>query len=157
MEVRIVDLKTKLKLPKGFVDITDPGYDSDVLLRYNSLEVKQGNYLCWYAVVNKGADKGRIARCGIVHTDYILERDLRHSHFGNISVDSGLAGFFVSPKHDYNDTEWKDFCDTFCTTNPVAQVIKEGFFTSSGIGDGWYPIYVHKKDKKIISVQLRFI
>ena len=57
---------------------------------------------------------------------------------GSIGVDAGLAGFFHD-KPDYTDEQWSVFCSTIACGE--AWVKEEGFFSSSGIGDGEYDVY----------------
>ena len=69
---------------------------------------------------------------------------------------SGLAGFFES-KIDFSDQEWKDFCRLLSASekecdeegfkhvfySPGKEFLTKGFFSSSGLGDGGYPVYAH--------------
>ena len=73
---------------------------------------------------------------------------------GSIGVDAGLAGFFNN-KPDYNDAQWHAFCEQILNGN--AWITEDGFFTSSGYGDGSYPVKAFKLNGKIIALEIQFI
>ena len=73
---------------------------------------------------------------------------------GSIGVDAGLAGFFHN-KPDYSDEEWGRFCDR--VRNGDAWLIEDGFYSSSGYGDGCYGVYAYKQDGAITALELRFL
>lgn len=73
---------------------------------------------------------------------------------GSIGVDAGLAGFFHN-KPDYSDEEWGEFCDR--VRNGDAWLIEDGFYSSSGYGDGCYGVYAYKQDGAITALELRFL
>src|SRR5574344_972221 len=53
-----------------------------------------------------------------------------------IYVDSGLAGFFPSPKPDYNDDQWEKLNEGFDFS--CGNALAGGAFWPSGFGDGIY-------------------
>lgn len=67
-------------------------------------------------------------------------------YIGYIAVDAGLAGFFCD-KPDYSDAEWGTFCDKLTRQDSDGghHVYDfpdiNGFFSSSGYGDGCYDVY----------------
>ena len=73
---------------------------------------------------------------------------------GSIGVDAGLAGFFHN-KPDYIDEEWGRFCDR--VRNGDTWLIEDGFYSSSGYGDGCYGVYAYKQDGAITALELRFL
>jgi hypothetical protein len=73
---------------------------------------------------------------------------------GEIGVDAGLAGFF-NDKPDYTDDEWSEFCDSIRNGN--AWIRDEGFFSSSGYGDGCYPVNACRINGEIVALEIRFI
>lgn len=59
-------------------------------------------------------------------------------------------------KPDYTDAEWTEFCNELGMDD--AWIKEEGFFSSSGYGDGYYPVYAaNNNDGKIIAVEIAFM
>lgn len=143
----------------GIVDITDPCYDKDVWCRMTA-EVKEGEYSCiiWNHTEKDmwGGKEIKTTMVGVVgiYLDGIIPPQRSMEYIGDIGVDAGLAGFFMN-KPDYNDEEWSDFCDSIREGN--AWIKDEGFFSSSGYGDGGYPVYAYKHNGEIIALEIRFI
>lgn len=144
----------------GSVDITDPCYNKDVWCRMNSVKIKEGKYVCmvWYHT-EKGKYNGipyvdkRVGVIGIYHDGNIPKQN-QMSELGSIGVDAGLAGFFHN-KPDYDDEAWSAFCDRI--HNGGAWITEDGFFGSSGYGDGFYSVYAQKQDDEIVALEIRFI
>lgn len=142
-----------LNLDGGKIDITDPCYDDDVGCRINSVSVKPGKYNC-YVKIDDAYRFSQVQEIRIVRQG--------SSKFANnwkfldwIGVDAGLAGFFVSPKKDYSDKEWKEFCDSLQDDDYFVR--EYGFFSQSGFGDGEYGAEVAKdNDDNIIAVRIKF-
>ena len=72
---------------------------------------------------------------------------------GSIGVDAGLAGFFMN-KPDYTDEQWTEFCESI--RDGDAWIKDEGFFSSSGNGDGCYGVYAYKQNGEITALEIRF-
>ena len=151
--------KIGTKYFEGVVDITDPCYDKDVWCRMTA-EVKPGEYdCCIYRHTDKGVYNGReyndvrVKKIGI-YLDGIMPNVKLMNPIGSIGVDAGLAGFFMN-KPDYNDEEWDDFCNSIRKGD--AWIKDEGFFSSSGYGDGLYPVYAYKIDNEIVALEIRFL
>ena len=72
---------------------------------------------------------------------------------GSIGVDAGLAGFFMN-KPDYTDEQWTEFCESIREGD--AWIKDEGFFSSSGNGDGCYGVYAYKQNGEITALEIRF-
>lgn len=154
--------KIGTKYFEGTVDITDPCYDKDVWCRMTA-EVKSGEYDC---LIWRHTDKVwcrtdkleqiKDVRVGVIgiYLNGIIPPQRSMEHIGDIGVDAGLAGFFMN-KPDYNDDEWMVFCDSI--RDGDAWIKDEGFFSSSGYGDGCYPVYASKIDNEIIALEIRFI
>lgn len=145
------------------IDVTDPCYDKDVWCRINDLKIKEGDYRCaiWPTYEYYTDTKGKrhrntmVARIGIYLGDVPDASDLVEKGF--IGVDAGLAGFFNN-KPDYNDKEWQKICDEFYATKNEYLFTDEGFFSSSGYGDGSYPLYVeYDSTGEIVSLEIAFI
>lgn len=144
----------------GSVDITDPCYDRDVWCRMDNVRIKQGKYTCmiWYHT-EKGMYDGEPyvdKHVGIIgiYLDGAIPRQRAMEEIGSIGVDAGLAGFFHN-KPDYSNNEWKALCDRI--NNGDAWITKDGFFSSSGYGDGGYPVFAYKQDGEITALEIRFI
>ncbi len=121
------------------VDITDPCYDRNTWCRMNDVKVVPGEY----AVFATYTDEGRVASVAIEHKSVLKERAKYRitpvlRDIGDIGVDAGLAGFFPH-KRDYDDDEWAEFCDKIGFQK--VSFIDDGVCTSSGYGDGGYPVY----------------
>ena len=164
-----------ISLKDGLVDITDPCYNKDVWCRMNGVKVSPGEWLC---TAFSGKDKcfgKRVWVCQIFSSDpkHFRLRSLANMYrdgwkeIGTIGVDAGLAGFFAS-KPDFNDTEWEDLCDwmhdkdVMCTSvlNSFNKcpVPVEGFWTSSGVGDGCYPVLAYRDEEgTIVGLEIRFL
>lgn len=146
------------------VDITDPCYDKDVWCRMNKVRIKEGEYRCaiwptyeWHTdpLTGKKHRYSMVGRIGIYLGEVPAQADLVKK--GYIGVDAGLAGFFNN-KPDYNDKEWQKICDDFYATNNKYLFTDEGFFSSSGYGDGSYPLYVaYDGNGEIVSLEIAFI
>lgn len=142
------------------VDITDPGYDKDVKYRKNGVKIVPGTYECvaWrHNFPYEGRDDIRVCIAGIYLTG-VDKNDVEWSpeEFADIGVDAGLAGFFQN-KPDYTADEWRNLCDKLGYSDD-AWILPEGFCTSSGFGDGRYPVYVARNDKdEIVALEIEFI
>lgn len=158
-----------LSIDNGKIDVTDPCYDRDVWCRVNDVEVVPGKYVCQIekqndGIFGRGVSAIRIALC---NSDFSKSNPERLEWFDSIGVDAGLAGFFVSPKKDYTDSEWSDLCHWMYDNAKASEwnsdkdndfyITDAGFFSSSGYGDGEYDVYVEKSEGKIVAVEIRFI
>lgn len=143
------------------IDITDPCYDKGTWCR-TTQELPEGEYDCWVEIVDCGKWGKRIAKSTIIKEDCDYDDDIFWSEcVAEIGVDAGLAGFFDN-KPDYNDDAWSDFCDMLggdswvVDENTAAKC--NGFFTSSGFGDGCYDVFaLYNKDDKLIGYTIEFI
>lgn len=144
----------------GSVDITDPCYSRDVWCRMDDVKIREGTYDC---IVWRHTDKGEIdgkpyvdRRVGIIgiYLDGVIPPQKSMKEIGSIGVDAGLAGFFHH-KPDYTDDEWSALCDRIGEGD--AWLTEDGFFSSSGYGDGGYPVYAHKVHDEITALEIRFI
>ena len=128
------------------IDITDPCYNKNVWCRINDFPISAGTYECY--IHEKDTSWGRrVARIGICK-----EKADRYEQKGSIGVDAGLAGFFIN-KPDYDDDQWDDFV----YREGKAWIINDGFYSSSGYGDGCYEVYAGYKNNEIVEVYIDFI
>lgn len=143
------------------IDITDPCYDRDTWCRINNIDIVEGEYYCYvwnsdesYESNGEKHEYTRVGRIGIYLDNYIPSNNELFK-LGTIGVDAGLAGFFMD-KPDYSDKQWTEFCNELGMDD--AWIRPEGFFSSSGYGDGVYPVYATYDDNgKIIAVEIVFI
>lgn len=133
----------------GTIDVTDPCYNHGTWCRINDVPMVPGKYTCcvWESRL-PGFDEGdwgvRVSKIGIFLEGTPIDQELTSSYvsLGDIGVDSGLAGFFRSPKPDYTDEEWEALCKSTYNRHGInAWIRPEGFFSSSGYGDGGYGCY----------------
>lgn len=142
------------------VDITDPCYNREVWCRLNGIKIKAGNYKCvvWMrpdtvTYEGKTYDDTRVAIIGI-YLDGLIPNENHMKEIGEIGVDAGLAGFFNN-KPDYDNDQWSEFCNSI--RNGDAWIKEEGFFSSSGYGDGCYPVRAFKINDEIVALEIKFI
>ena len=141
----------KLDLTNGSVDVTDPCYDADIWCRVK-VDVKPGIYTGY---VYTDTEDGRNGIIGIKMVHGTTPTDDNMTDFGFIGVDSGLAGFFPN-KPDYSDAEWQEICNKMAEIDEkypkrYYYTFDDGFCSSSGYGDGNYPVRVHKNSRKEIT------
>lgn len=140
----------------GYVDITDPCYDKTYWARLRG-ELPPGEY-DYAANIDDVVKSICILRKG-------WEGCAQSKFIGYIGVDAGLAGFFDN-KPDYNDDEWLDVCNFIwkqhnkvCEAHLDNAMRCEGVFSSSGYGDGEYPVYQLVSDYTgvIVGYEIKFI
>ncbi len=144
----------------GSVDITDPCYRKDVWCRMDGVAIKPGNYYCYkwtsnekYIWNGETHDDYRVGVLGI-YLDGMIPTQKSMESIGTIGVDAGMAGFFEN-KPDYSDSEWRELCNR--TRQGDAWNFEEGVFSSSGYGDGEYPVYAYKVNGEIVALEIRFL
>ena len=174
----IVYLKNagNLEVNEGKIGIGDPGY-SEVDYKY---DVVPGNYKCISYTGRQDGWGTRVWMSQIVlNNDKALELaddDKNWEEGGLISVDAGLAGYFVNKPTFSEENHWLNFCDyTYKKKNHPNNIYDtclvnncelfktpeekawNGFWTGSGIGDGLYPVYKLKNSEgQIIGLKLNF-
>ena len=144
------------------VDITDPPYDRNVWCR-KTVNTVPGTYHC-YAAKNS---EGRVASCEII-LDGIEVKEGMWEEVCSVGVDTGLAGFFDG-KPDFPDKDWRKFYNRISQISNSASEENDGvyltdfagcnsFFTSSGWGDGSYPVYgVRDVNGNYVALRILFI
>lgn len=147
---------------QGCVDITDPMYNHTVWCRLNHIAIKHGDYNC----VIEEKDEGEFGRCvskiGIYHVGGPSPDPTTIENIGFIGVDSGMAGFFHDKKDLVTDEDFDDF-DAAVERKvkgkrPNAWMLYDGFFSSSGFGDGEYDVYAyHDANGEINALEIEFI
>ena len=145
------------------IDITDPCYDKDVWCRMNDVSIKEGEYTCMISeatyddVFNGKPFQYRIVESISIRLSGELPTGTRSAHLGEIGVDAGLAGFFNN-KPDYTDLEWKNLCNRLNHSQEEAWIFDEGFFSSSGHGDGSYSVFADRNENnEIVGLVIYFL
>lgn len=144
----------------GSVDITDPSYDRDTWCRMNDVKIKKGDYTCvvWYHT-DKGNYDGKpycYKQVGIIgiYLNGVIPVQKAMKEIGSIGVDAGLAGFFHD-KPDYDDDAWQEFCNRI--RDGDVWMTEDGFYSSSGYGDGCYGVYAAVQNEEIVALEIRFL
>ena len=145
--------------------VTATGYDRG---SGAEIHVPVGRYNTFYEKVNEGDWGIRVSRCAIAQ-EGCDTWDVENAHrvrTSSVGVDAGLCGFFVN-KPDYDDAAWDEFCNMLTRMDKKYEKdtghryrnvyhTDEGFFTSSGYGDGEYNVYMLDMDGKV-GVEIVFI
>ena len=130
------------------VTVTDPCYSKGTWCTVDTT-IPEGDYRLglwrtnhWYAndETKKHEYYTRVSRAFILK-DNVRFGDYRRLHrvdIGEAGVDAGLCGFYQN-KPDYDDDGWYTFCQKLHNRDYL--ITDEGFCTSSGWGDGCYPVY----------------
>ena len=146
---------------KGIVSATDPCYNDDVWCRLDNIQIKPGEYRCLAYTVAEGEDEGLVGICQIVYGNMPAPKDgAERELLGTIGVDAGLAGFYQD-KPNYTDDEWQDFCRKLHPADggwADFLINRDGFCTSSGGGDGEYPVFAYRnKEGEIYCLEICFL
>lgn len=144
------------------ISATDPCYDKDVWCKIDDVKIKPGAYMCatYIDLETERVSILQIKRKGSVR---VPGDDAEWVLCGEIGVDAGIAGFFEN-KPDYSDDEWDAFCD-YINNEQSAWISQSdnfgrcnGFFSSSGYGDGMYDVYGIKNAKgEFVCLEIRFV
>ena len=135
------------------IDVTDPCYNRDVWCR-TSIDVVPVTYDC-YATHTK---EGRVAEIFIKRKD---SHSVRTRMIDTIGVDAGLAGFFNNKKN-YTASDWDELCNKISDLDDVdgsyTYFLNDGFFSSSGWGDGEYAVFAYyDENEEIVGLKIAFI
>lgn len=136
-----------ISFPTGVISITDPGYDDDCWGRKDGVKIKPGEYHCSIYTQNNGKTV-HIIQIRKKNAISVPQDNADWNQIGIIGVDAGLAGFFEN-KPNYDDAEWEKVCNQFLNNGTNCWKAEKTnsflkcncFFSSSGIGDGMYPVY----------------
>lgn len=160
----------------GKMDVTDPCYDKDSCCRSKFLCLP-GKYNVYIDIRVCRGWGTRVHSLRIVHDEYDGKNKFstwkpKLMRYSSVFVDAGLCGFFDN-KPDYksdnfgnlgkydklNPKTWGQVCDL--VRNKEFAVLSYGAFSSSGIGDGSYPIYIwygnDPTSVDVVAAELRFL
>lgn len=156
------------------VVVSDPCYSRPTWCQTILQDVLPGRFI---AQVNEDPDSGRCAEVLVIHEDYYQKR-LDYSYHGGCGVDSGQLGIFdassyrddayaagiTTPKVEFmipNDQEGDAWYEKMCKltlSNDGFGAYDAGIVSSSGFGDGMYPLDVARNDQgQIVAMQVVFI
>lgn len=146
---------------RGRVDITDPCYNRAVWCRINNVKIAKGEYIC--AIRERDEDEFgiRVSTIGIYSMAFPIPNPDQMTCIGSIGVDAGLAGFFHHKKN-FSDDEWAAFCNKIYPVGKPhdrAWIDYDGFFSSSGFGDGGYDVFEYRgtEDNQVTALEIRFL
>lgn len=160
MKKKIFKLGT-FKVTENEIVVADPSYDFGDFGTLILQDVLEGKYFA-----NVTTAKNLTISLNIFHSDYKKNLEKNFSPYGEITVDSGQAGFFDKNNFEKNSGgnfgDINSFYGLACaiTMSPKqAGVMKKfGVVSSSGFGDGFYKVFVSRNDdRKIISAKILFI
>lgn len=157
------------------VRVSDPCYDNDVWCKTMLTDVLPGEY---EVTVDRHDDESwgnRISQLQVVHKDY-KHKNLVWNEHSEIGVDSGQAGVFCESTYR-NDTvdiktpesrfsltlndqpgdAWYEKMCKFTLSGQGWGSYETGVVTSSGYGDGGYPLEVVEEDGKIVGMRITYI
>lgn len=154
----------------GTVDATDPCYSRETYTTKPwcgtaDIPLVPGSYTGFADMVDTDGWGTRCGRLVVVPSgavqngavdDYL--RKLVQEEYGEVGVDAGLAGIFQN-KPDFDDQcAWNNFCDVEVDFSSSYWVTSWGFCTSSGFGDGGYPLYAYRDDNdNIFGLEIVYI
>jgi len=157
------------------VRVSDPCYGDDVWCKTRLTSVLPGEYHVDVQKSDEGDWGNRVSSLTVTHRDYI-GKQLRYQEHGDIGVDSGQAGIFCessyrndsieidTPEHDFtipfdeSGDRWYEKMCKFTLSGEGFGAYESGVVTSSGFGDGSYPLAVARdEDKNIVSMVITYI
>jgi hypothetical protein len=158
------------------VRVSDPCYDNDVWCKTMLTGVLPGEYEVTVGRSDDVSWGNRISQLQVVHKDY-KHKNLVWDEHSEIGVDSGQAGVFCestyrndqvdidTPKHDFtlsfNDKSgdaWYEKMCKFTLSGEGWGAYETGVVTSSGYGDGGYPLEIVREDNGyIVGMRITYI
>jgi hypothetical protein len=160
------------------VRVSDPCYDDDVWCKTKLTDVLPGQYKVEVDFSDEGAWGERISKLTVTHIDY-RNKPLGWEDYDTIGVDSGQAGIFCettyrkdeivdsieTPKVDFglpgehnSGDNWYEAMCKFTLSEDRWGAYSTGVVTSSGFGDGSYPLDVARnQDGKIVAMSITYI
>src|SRR5260221_12511870 len=174
IHVEFLSPKTCTFKIKDKVILGDPSYDKELCNDQILRNCRPGTWRAFWHQANFGDQKQNLKdfRCldlGIVCTNVTEEENKKSSWkeepigmFGGIAVDAGMAGiwnFELFPE----ETDSEDEGSLYNRSQNIVEksqagCLPEGAVSASGWGDGIYPVYVMRGEKKeIIAIKITFI
>jgi hypothetical protein len=158
------------------VRVSDPCYGDDVWCKTRLTSVLPGEYHVDVQKSDEGDWGNRVSSLTVTHKDYV-GKQLRYQEHGDIGVDSGQAGIFCESSYRNDDVaetikngngiridsiedgdKWYEKMCRFTLSGEGFGAYESGVVTSSGFGDGSYPLAVARdEDKNIVSMVITYI
>lgn len=162
------------------VRVSDPCYDNDVWCKTRLTDVYPGEYNVEVEKSDEGNWGNRVSRLTVIHKGYIMEcaDESSWEEHSEIGVDSGQAGIFcessyrndemadriTTPPNDFKisgksegDLWYEKMCNFTLSENQWG-LYDTGVVTSSGYGDGGYPLdVVRNDDGQIVGMRITYI
>lgn len=143
--------------------LSDPCYGT--ISKWNcTMEMIPGEYFVFITRTMTQTIQGRISSLYVVHKDFFKNFKKRPNNDHErlrCAVDSGTCGIFSAEYfekfHDENgvDDDWYEKnvieMDEFKITD------KKGAISSSGLGDGLYPVFAEYKNGKAFALRIKFL
>ena len=172
---------TTIKLSNN-VRVSDPCYDDTVWCKTRLTDVYPGEYNVIVEKSDEGGWGNRVSRVSVIHKGFTMEcedESLWQEH-SEIGVDSGQAGIFCETSYrkddiaesitaptldrpfvlpyDNDGDKWYTKICHFTLTEPQWGSYDTGVVTSSGYGDGGYPLEVVRNDDgEIVGMRITYI
>jgi hypothetical protein len=157
------------------VRVSDPCYTDDVWCKTQLTNVLPGAYN-WSVSFNDTSGWGhRVSGITLIHESFDDDDSIEWQYHSEIGVDSGQAGIFcetsyrndevasgiTTPDVDFGmpdggeGEKWYTKMCKFTLSEDSYGAYDTGLVSSSGIGDGQYPLYVaYDKDNNIIAMKI---
>lgn len=162
---------TQFTVTSGKIICTDPCYNFEYREGLQMLveNCKLGEWRTRVVTSNEGAWGNRVAELVVTHESADSVNLSRYYDWVEVAdgcgVDSGQFGFFDAEKYPTDESEFEHdgsgcFYDTICgqTIGDRVGAVSFGVASSSGYGDGSYPVYVAKNGNgEVVALKVVFI
>lgn len=160
------------------VMVSDPCYSNDTWCQTKLNNVLPGQYKWDVDFSDDDGWGNRVSGITVLHDDYIDDGiSLEWEDHSEIGVDSGQAGIFcmtgyrndevaegiTTPDSDFHivydgeGEKWYEKMCKFTLSKDQYGVYDTGMVSSSGIGDGVYPVEVMKDKEKIVGIRITYL
>jgi hypothetical protein len=146
------------EITSGAMRLTDPCYDLDVWCAGDLENVRNGKWFAEAIRIDDPVWGNRVARLVVRHESFADadDREFHEEIMNDFGVDSGQFGFFDRAKYaeqhggKYNDET--SFYGEVCklTSGKTLAVRNFGAVSTSGCGDGVYPVYIERDDQGLV-------
>lgn len=145
--------------------LSDPCYGTECKMNC-TMEMVEGDYAVFITRSDAEIVRGRISNLYVVHKDYYKTFKKRPNDDNEMlvcGVDSGTCGIFSAEYfeqfHDESgvDDEWYD--ENVIKMDEFKITDGKGVISSSGVGDGVYPVFAEycKDSGKAFALRIRFL